>query len=364
MLRKAFVLRYARHAIRSALCSVPEPIRVKCALALAMTSPAVVRAVRAEVFAGAYLNHHRFGIRDVRSVVSEAIQRFPSGRIFLLSDGTAAVPGATQVECPAAASLINGDNVFVVAFQSDQQMIQALQGVLRLRGLTSGRVHWLTPRVYLPAAHYFHQNDAAYETLREEHALRHGKFDLLDFENLMQAAEVTRNIEGDYVEIGAYRGDSAHCMLNYMRRAGIHRRCWLLDTYEGFNYAEARFSGDKVWQGTHSDTSINQVRDFLAEYKGARCLKLNIISDGLPEDIAKIAVCNIDVDMYEAVLAAALKVANRMVVGGVVVLEDPGHTPFLAGARLALHEFMSAGEGRSFTPLYFESGQTFLIKLC
>lgn len=49
-------------------------------------------------------------------------------------------------------------------------------------------------------------------------------------------------------------------------------------------------------------------------------LQANILEDDLPHD--EIAVANIDVDMFETILAALTKVAPRMVLGGVILLED------------------------------------------
>jgi hypothetical protein len=48
--------------------------------------------------------------------------------------------------------------------------------------------------------------------------------------------------------------------------------------------------------------------------------------------------------------------------GGILVVEDPGHTPLLIGARFALEKFLAEPVGAQFTPLAMQSGQTFLIR--
>ena len=50
-----------------------------------------------------------------------------------------------------------------------------------------------------------------------------------------------------------------------------------------------------------------------------------------------------------------------MTPGGIIVVEDPGHTPQLVGARVALDEFLASKAASKFMPVYMESGQTFLI---
>ncbi len=73
-------------------------------------------------------------------------------------------------------------------------------------------------------------------------------------------------------------------------------------------------------------------------------------------------VANIDVDLYEAVRIALFKVAPKIVRGGIMIVEDPGHTPSLIGSRVALAEFLESSEASPFLPVYMESGQTLLVK--
>jgi hypothetical protein len=367
-MKRELIIRSVKAVVHAVLRLVPDPMGVLIARGLAEVSPAVSRAIRTDVFAGSFLEHPRFSSHDVRAMVKDAKRRFKGASLFILSDvSVRGVSGSVPVlSDPSMARLERGDNVFIVAFQSDEKLIQVLGLLQSLRRNTERSedvcIHWLPVGVAFPPSSYFNQNDTAYEVLCEERSMWHGKFDLLDFEGLIQAAEITRKVEGDYVEIGVYKGDSAHCLLSYMRRAKIYRKCWLLDTYEGFDYEKAKASGDKVWQGSHRDTSIAAVKAFLSDFENAHCLKSNIICDELPESTAHIALCNIDVDMYEAVLAAVIKVSARMVKNGIIILEDPGHTPLLAGARLALSEFMQMPESLGLTPVYLSSGQTFLIR--
>lgn len=92
-------------------------------------------------------------------------------------------------------------------------------------------------------------------------------------------------------------------------------------------------------------------------------LRNSVICDALPDGIGPIAVANIDVDMCEAVEAALFRLAPLMSVGGVMIVEDAGHTPRLAGALLALDNFVRSDIGRAFRSVYMASGQTYLIRL-
>ena len=183
----------------------------------------------------------------------------------------------------------------------------------------------------------------------------------VDFENIFQAIKAGQFLEGDYVEIGTFKGDSASAALNYMKKSGINKKAYFIDTYEGFNYDEAFNSNDTYWKSGHTDTSLERVSKRLEKYSNAKLVKGNIIKDELPEEIKQICVVNIDVDLYEAVKAALYKVKDKVVTNGIIIAEDYGHTPTLIGGQKAVQEFIEDNKN-DFIPLYLNSGQMFLIK--
>ena len=73
-------------------------------------------------------------------------------------------------------------------------------------------------------------------------------------------------------------------------------------------------------------------------------------------------MCNIDVDIYDAVKSSLEKVSPLIVENGIIICEDFGHTPALGGANLSVREFLETDEGKKYIPIYMESGQMFLIK--
>ena len=187
-----------------------------------------------------------------------------------------------------------------------------------------------------------------------------------DFVNLCQAIDATKHIDGDIVEIGVFRGSSSCVMLNFLQATSNLKRVWLLDTFAGFTYPEAYTSPDRIWKDTHLTEGYeiisSRIRSRAPDREGLEIQKLNIISDLLPQEIKKISLCNIDVDMLEAVQAALVKVAPLMAVGGIIICEDAGHAPALIGARLALDDFLQSAMGLNFTTIHMECGQIFLIK--
>ena len=66
--------------------------------------------------------------------------------------------------------------------------------------------------------------------------------------NICQALEQTKHLNGDYVEIGVYKGGSALTALNYIKYANINRKAYFLDTFDGFDYNKANTSSETHWE--------------------------------------------------------------------------------------------------------------------
>jgi len=190
-------------------------------------------------------------------------------------------------------------------------------------------------------------------------------------QNICEALDITRSLEGDFVEIGVYRGGSACTALNFIDEMFATRRiqprhCWLMDTFDGFTYEEAQNSIDPLWKNTHRlsgvESTQNRIRQVLSPNQTPYSLHANnICRDPLPEGIKRIVVAHVDVDMYEPTLAALQKVSERMVPGGIIMCEDPPSTPSLYGALLAMEEFLDSEQGNCYTKV-FKGGHYFLIK--
>lgn len=243
-----------------------------------------------------------------------------------------------------------------------------------------GRLHANGRRYFpiwnaLPGGYSF-TNSIARRALETEflHQKQHGfakwDFGYRDFENLIQVIETTRNLSGCYLEVGCFQGSSAGVVLRYLAEANRPMETFFLDVFDGFAYPESERSPDAVWHGTHVTDGVETVRARLQAYGAGRpelriaVEKLNIITDPLPARVTElgIAAANLDVDLHEAVYAGLHKIAPHILQGGILVVEDPGHTPLLIGAKLALERFLGEGASDHFTPIAMESGQVFLVR--
>ena len=201
--------------------------------------------------------------------------------------------------------------------------------------------------------------------LRKKKITGHYLSTLNTHENICEAIELTKNLEGDYVEIGVFEGGSALTALNYFKSINLTRTVYLLDTFEGFNYKESEKSQDLRWHKSHYiDSEIktkNFLKETLNEFKNYKLVTNNICRDELPQEVSKISLANIDVDLYEATYMALKKVSKKIVKNGIIMCEDPPNTPVLYGALYAMEKFLNSEEGNDFIKV-FKKNHYFLIK--
>jgi len=321
------------------------------------------RAARMQFHSTEELITVRWGGSAVVEGLIAARERHPGVPIFVIGDLPCPdlPPELADVHLPnSLEEALEGEQprVYMCVFQSDEDLLTALRQIV-----ARPNAWYETPNAQAPVARYFHRNNTAHRVLLEQAAIDALKFELADHETLIQMLEETRDVPGCYCEVGVYKGRSARTALEYMSAAGIDREAYLLDVYDGFQYEHAAKSHDASWNGTHTDTSIDRVRAFVGDHAHVHVLRNNIITDGLPDQIDRIAVANIDVDMQEAVSASLERLAPRISLGGVMIVEDAGHTPRLAGAWLALDSFARSDAGRAFRSVYMASGQTLLIRI-
>ena len=297
------------------------------------------------------LNLSRLSEENIEAAKRIFAQKFPDSELLIITDNIDLIKRGVKYYLDVKENEIARA---VIAFESDQKAYSFLKD--------NKNLEYISAQSYYPTSRYFHKDDLAKEILVKQSEIQAEKFEVADYENIIQVLENIKNVEGDYVEIGVYKGGSAYTALKYLKERKIDKKVYLLDTFEGFQYKEARESNDRFWINRLDNVAPSTVIEFLKEFDNYSIIKSNIISESLPSEIEKIAACNIDVDMYEAIAAALNKVCRLMTIGGIIILEDVGHTPALIGAHLAYMEFMNSIQGEDFHNILLSSGQALLIR--
>lgn len=133
------------------------------------------------------------------------------------------------------------------------------------------------------------------------------------------------DIKGDVLEVGVWRGGTGLVLSSAAGKWKPQATVHLCDTFSGVVKAgnkDSRYQG-----GEHADTSAEHVQSLLRDMK----LKNYEIHQGIfPENASEtlsqkqIALCHIDVDVYQSALDIVNWVKPRMDAGAIIVFDDYG----------------------------------------
>lgn len=161
-----------------------------------------------------------------------------------------------------------------------------------------------------------------------------------------------RDVPGDYVECGVWRGGSSMlASLEFQRLGCAERRFFLYDTFEGMveptteDGAEARHEWARHQRSDHNDWCLSPLEE----------VQRNMLSTGLPTDRlelvkgrvedtipetapARIALLRLDTDWYASTRHELVQLFPRLESGGVLIIDDYGAWE---GARRAVDEYFA-----------------------
>lgn len=173
-------------------------------------------------------------------------------------------------------------------------------------------------------------------------------------------ADMVKNLEGDFVECGVNTGAYSRAVIEYIDFSKLNKTFYLLDTFEGFpieQITEAeKKAGVSVYE-KHYDDVYDAVKDTFSDFN------VNIIKGRVPDTLfqcnaTKIAYLSIDMNAVVPEIAAINYFWDKIVAGGVIVLDDYGfslHTE----QKYAFDEF---AKQKKVSILSLPTGQGIIIK--
>jgi len=164
---------------------------------------------------------------------------------------------------------------------------------------------------------------------------------------LQRAAEfvIERGIPGDFIETGVWRGGACILMRAVLAAHGVtDRRVWVADSFAGLPAPDAaRYPKDAANQlhvFSQLAVSADRVRENFRRY---RLLDDQVaFLEGWFRDtlasapIERLAILRMDGDLYESTLDALTALYDKVVPGGIVIVDDYG---ILESCRSAVEDF-------------------------
>jgi hypothetical protein len=144
-------------------------------------------------------------------------------------------------------------------------------------------------------------------------------------------------IEGDFAELGVWRGNTAAVLAYFAARS--NRQVLLFDTFEGFDQKDLKGIDAGQW-AYFTDTSVDLVREVIGE----ECRVCEFVKGRFPDSVNDThgsrvyAAVSLDCDLYEPMRAGLEFFYPRISHGGLLLLHDYSSLAW-EGARTAIDEF-------------------------
>ena len=164
-------------------------------------------------------------------------------------------------------------------------------------------------------------------------------------------------IEGDFAELGVWKGNSAAILAEFAAKSGKH--LFLFDTFSGFDQRDL-VNLDQSHTPRFADTSIGYVRETVGHDAITTYIQgFFPASVTIEVETRTYALAHIDCDLYEPMKAALEFFYPRMPRGGMLILHDYSSGTW-SGATQAIDEFRRAtGE---FVSLWPDKSGTAIIR--
>lgn len=174
-------------------------------------------------------------------------------------------------------------------------------------------------------------------------------------------ADMVKDLEGDFVECGVNTGAYARAVIDYIDFNSTDKIFYLLDTFEGFPIeqitSKERAQGLEFYAGNHYKNVYEQVKETFNGFN------VKIIKGRVPDTLVfctseKIVFLSIDMNAVLPEIAAASYFWDKLVKGGVVILDDYGF-PMHIEQKKAFDEF---AKNKNVEILSLPTGQAIILK--
>ncbi len=158
---------------------------------------------------------------------------------------------------------------------------------------------------------------------------------------MLWAASHVKNLEGDFVDCGVNSGIFARSIIHYIDFNKTGKMYYLMDTYEGmderFSSEEEMKTSSNIGYGAHTNVYEKVIETF-------KPFNTKIIKGAIPEtlkevDSDKIAYLLIDMNCVLPEVEALNFFWNKMVSGGIIILDDYGYMNKHVHQKAAHDEF-------------------------
>lgn len=179
------------------------------------------------------------------------------------------------------------------------------------------------------------------------------------------AAKQALSLNGDFVECGVGKGLLSKTIAVYLNFEKLEKKFYLFDTYEGIPIQDAQDGLEQENMTTLNDVHFNSdyfldVKKTFSKYSNVEIIKGRIPDSLLREDIVNISYLSIDMNNALAEISAIDYLFDKIVPGGIVLLDDYAYAEEFRKQKDAWDEF---AEIKKIQILTLPTGQGMIIKI-
>ena len=145
---------------------------------------------------------------------------------------------------------------------------------------------------------------------------------------LAWASHIALRMEGDFVECGVFKGFSSAVLCKYHGFGNVPREFYLYDTFSGLpeetSTDDERGAWNPSYKAVDSKDWYKEVCQTFSPYPNVRVIRGVVPHTFEAESPERIAYLHIDMNSEKAEILALESLFDRVVPGGVVVLDDYG----------------------------------------
>lgn len=173
-------------------------------------------------------------------------------------------------------------------------------------------------------------------------------------------AEIVKYLPGDFVECGVNTGAYSRALIDYINFDATGKTFYLFDTYEGLVPEQISQEERQAGVGDYLSTYTNVYDQVLKTFSP---FKTKIIKGKVPDTLPacaseKICYLSIDMNVVAPEIAAANYFWDKLVSGGVMILDDYGFPAHIAQKK-AFDDF---AKQKNVSLLYIPTGQAIIFK--
>lgn len=199
-----------------------------------------------------------------------------------------------------------------------------------------------------------------YKWLTGNHQSNIGDLNRFFFINLCIDSLIEEKILGNVAEVGVYKGNSAYLLSKYAKR--VNSKCYLFDTYNGFDKKDTVGLDAHQDNSLFTDTSLEYVKDVIGENNNVVYIK-GYFPESLDQvgEIDSFSLVHIDCDLEKPITESLKYFYPKLKKGGFLIMHDYSSL-YWKGSKNAIDTFFMDKE-EMIVPIADKSGSCVIRKI-